>query len=69
MLVAVKVHPNSKEFRIEKRGEGLEVWLTEPAERGKANAELIKELTKRFGSCRIVSGLSSKKKTLEMERI
>ena len=69
MLVAVKVHPKSKQFRIEKRGNEIEVWLTEPAEKGKANAELIKELTKRFGKCRVVSGIKSKKKLLELENL
>lgn len=66
MLVAIKVHPNSKKFRFEQHEIGLEVWLTEPAEKGKANSELIKEMTKRFGSCRIVKGATSKNKILEI---
>lgn len=66
MLVAVRVHPNSKQFRIEQCEIGLEVWLTEPAEKGKANAELIKELMKRFGKCRVMKGATSKQKLIEI---
>ncbi|MBU5557477.1 MAG: DUF167 domain-containing protein [Candidatus Aenigmatarchaeota archaeon] len=66
MIVAVKVHPNSKRFKIEQCESCLEVWLTEPAEKGKANIELIKELTKRFGNCRIVKGVNSKRKIVEI---
>jgi len=66
MLMAVKVHPNSKHFKIETRENGLEIWLTEPAEDGKANRELIKKLKKRFGSCKILKGATSSKKLLEI---
>lgn len=68
MLMAAKVHPKSKEFRIETKPNGLEIWLTEPAEGGKANRELIKEMSKRFGSCRIIKGKTSDKKILEISQ-
>lgn len=64
MLMAVKVHPKSKEFRIETVGNFTEIWLTEPAEKGRANRELIKEMSKRFGSCKILKGVTSDKKLL-----
>jgi len=66
MLITVKVKTNSKKFAIAAKGGILRISLTEPAENGRANAELVKEMAKRFGSCRILRGMKSGRKTLEL---
>jgi uncharacterized protein YggU (UPF0235/DUF167 family) len=65
-LVKAKVRPNSPEFKLEWKGEALHVWLTEPAEGNKANVQLLKELARIFGSCKIVRGASSRSKVLDL---
>lgn len=67
MLISIKVKPNSKEFKIEKIDESN--WIvhvrSEP-EKNKANIEIIKEISKIYGNCKIVKGLKSKKKVIEI---
>ncbi|NYZ60342.1 DUF167 domain-containing protein [Candidatus Micrarchaeota archaeon] len=68
MIVEVKVVPNSREFRITREGTGWKVCLTQPAERNKANIELVKEMEKITGRrVRILRGGSGRKKVLEIE--
>jgi len=66
MMITVKVKTSSKKFAIAAKGGILRISLTEPAENSRANAELVKEMAKRFVSCRILRGLKSKTKTLEL---
>jgi len=68
MLLEVKVVPNSREFRIQKDGAGWKIHLTEPAERNKANVELVKKMEKITGRrVRILRGGTGRKKVLELE--
>ena len=42
MFYKLKVHPDSKENRIVKKGpDSFELWVKAPAERGRANAAAI----------------------------
>ena len=66
MIIKVKVKSNSKEFKI-KKGEIWEISLTQPAKDNKANLELIKEMKKLYGSCKIIKGKNSKNKVLEIK--
>jgi uncharacterized protein (TIGR00251 family) len=66
MIITAKVTTNAKKFAIVAKGEILLVSLTEPAESNRANAELVKGMAKRFGSCKILRGLKSRTKTLEL---
>ena len=65
MIIKVKVKSNSKEFKI-KEGDVWEISLTKPAKDNKANLELIKEMKKRYGDCKIIRGRTSKIKILEI---
>lgn len=65
MIIRVKVKPNSKEFKI-KEGDVWEISLKSPPENNKANLELVKEIKKRYGACKILRGKASKIKTLEI---
>jgi len=67
MRIKIKIHPNSSQEKIEKRGEDYEVWLkTKPIE-NKANVELVKLLQKYFKQkVKIVSGFRSKYKVVEL---
>ncbi len=68
----VKVIPNSgkKGWELDKSG-NLKCYLKNPAEQGKANDELIKNLAKKLGITRnmisIVLGMQSKKKRIKIE--
>lgn len=72
MLLNVRVYPNSAGLKFEFDGERrlLSVHLTAPAERNKANVQLIKELARKLEigpeSIRIKTGKSSKNKVLEI---
>ena len=67
MIIKIKVKPNSSEQSIEKLGEEYLVKLKSRPEDGKANVELVKLLTKYFGSeVRIKSGFSSRRKIVEV---
>jgi uncharacterized protein YggU (UPF0235/DUF167 family) len=68
MLLHVKVVPNSREFRITREGTGWKISLTEPAERNKANIELVKKMERATGrKVRILRGGTGKRKVLEIE--
>jgi uncharacterized protein (TIGR00251 family) len=65
ILVEVKVKPRSSNFKIEREENNLVIHCRNPAEKGKANKELIKELSKRLGhKVFIISGLTSKEKII-----
>lgn len=66
MLIAVKVKTGAKKFGIVLKDGILRISLTEPAENNRANTELVKETTKLFGCCKIIRGMKSKTKTLEL---
>ncbi|MFP4524602.1 MAG: DUF167 domain-containing protein [Candidatus Woesearchaeota archaeon] len=62
----VRVKPGSRQDRIVGFSEGvLAVEVSAPADKGKANARLVKFLSKRLGhQVRLKSGATSKEKTL-----
>ena len=61
---------NARESRVEKTGDDeYVVMVTETPRRGKANAALLKLLSRHFeGQARIVSGVTSRKKIIEIEK-
>jgi len=68
MIVKVRVKTRQPEFEIKKR----DVWLVSlksAPENNKANAELVREFSRIYGSARILSGFRSKTKTLEIGEI
>jgi len=78
MKIRVKIKPNSEEQSVEKISpdlfseEGFEglyfVKLKSLAEDGRANLELVKVLSKYFGTeVKIKSGFTSRKKIVEVE--
>ncbi len=71
MKIQVKVIPNSKQAKVEKNETGLRVKVNAPAKEGKANKRLVEILAKYFSrpksSIKIIRGLNSKKKLIEIE--
>ena len=73
MIIDAIVKPNSRRFEVKcelvKAGKPLlRVSLTEQAEKNKANLELVRKLSKLFGcQVRLLSGLKSKRKKLDLE--
>ena len=64
MLLKVKVNPNiGKSELVEMKGE-LFAFLKSPPDKGRANAELVKLLSKQYSSVRIVKGLKKRVKTV-----
>ena len=68
MILKIKVKPNARKTEILKQNnDELEIAIAAPAERGKANAELIRFLEKKFGKdVRIIRGKTSKRKIIEL---
>lgn len=66
MLIEIRAKPNSREEKIELADGGLVIFLKEPAEKGKANRALLNLLKKTFGSARLVSGKTSRRKLVEI---
>jgi uncharacterized protein (TIGR00251 family) len=68
MMVEVSVVPNSGRFAITIKEGRLKIRLASAPEGNKANIELMKELGKATGrAVRILSGLSSRRKRLEID--
>lgn len=67
--VEVHVKPGARETSVEKVGpHQFEVRLKARAEKGEANRELVKLLSKHFGGrAAIVAGFSSRRKLVEVE--
>ena len=66
--IRVKVVPKARESRLLFEDGQLKALLTSPPEKGKANQELLKLLKKVFGwNARIVSGMSSRNKIVEVD--
>jgi uncharacterized protein (TIGR00251 family) len=67
--VEAVVTPNSREFAVQfdSASKTLKVRLTEPAERGKANLELVRRLSELLGTeVVILRGHSSRRKLLQV---
>lgn len=66
-LVTVRFSPDGK---VSVAGDEIAISIKSQPERGKANRELVKKLSQHFGvpeaSVRIVSGLTSRKKVIEV---
>ncbi len=70
--VGVKAHPKAKLEKVEPDGAGgFEVWTTAPADRGAANAAVLKLLAKHLGispgRVTLVRGGKSRNKLFEVE--
>ncbi len=66
-MIRVRVHPGSREERVERK-EGLwEVWVREEARKGKANEAVIRILRRFFRRVRLVRGVKSRLKLFEVE--
>ena len=65
--VSVRFSPDG---RLEVSGSEIAISIRSPPERGKANRELVKKLAAHFGvgedRVRIISGLASRKKLVEV---
>ncbi len=72
MIIDAVVKPSSHKFEVKfeqgaDRKPLLRVSLTAPAEKNKANLELLKELSRLLGcEVRLISGAKSKRKKLEL---
>ncbi len=72
MRIEVRVKPGSKKDIVRKLGDGtLEVKVSAPPEKGKANERLIEVLARHYGvsksSIRIVKGHTSRIKLIEID--
>lgn len=68
MIVDVTAVPKSGRFAVSVKAGRVKIFLKSAAERNKANAELVAELSKALGKpVRILSGHRSRHKRLEMD--
>jgi uncharacterized protein len=67
--IHVVVKPNSHKTEILSCDEGVyRISVKAPPDKGKANTELVKFLSKHFGKrVQIISGMASKKKMIKIE--
>ncbi|MDD5630157.1 MAG: DUF167 family protein [Elusimicrobia bacterium] len=70
-LLRVKVHPDSRENRIEEKGPAAyEAWVKAEAEQGKANAAVLALLAARLGieakRLRIIKGATAPSKIVQV---
>jgi uncharacterized protein (TIGR00251 family) len=70
LRIRVKVKTNARECRVEKIGDNdYIVMVKEPPKQGRANAALLKLLSRHFeGRIRIVSGVTSRNKIIEIKK-
>ena len=72
MKIQVKVKPNSRTEEVIQENDSFLIKVKEPPKEGKANQAIIKLLARHFGvsqsQVRIVSGLKSKVKVIEIEQ-
>jgi uncharacterized protein len=68
VIVEISVVAKSPKFSVSLKDGKIKIRLTSPPEKGEANAELVKELSKALGgaSVRILSGHTSRRKKLEI---
>jgi len=72
MKIEIKVIPSASRLKVERTGEGLiKVYVTSAPEKGKANKQVIDALCKFLGKkksrVRIVRGLTSRHKVVEID--
>ncbi len=71
MLIKVKVKPNAKQDKIEISKDCIMVYTKQPAEKGRANAAVVKLIAKHFGVStsyvKIVKGKTSREKLVEVK--
>ncbi len=65
MIIKVKVFPNSKESHVVE-GDVWKVYVKSKPHNNVANQELIKILKERFSTVKILRGLKSRNKILEV---
>ena len=66
-MIEVTVVPRSKKFQVTVKEGRVRIYLKSPAQKNKANIELVRELSRLLGTeVRIISGLSSRKKKLDL---
>ena len=71
VMIEIKVIPNSGKQKLElDKSETIKCYLKKPPEKGKANAELIKFISKKLSvtqdSVSIARGATSRKKTIRI---
>jgi hypothetical protein len=68
IILDVSVVTKSPKFSVSMKDGMIKIRLTSPPEKGEANAELVKELSKALGvSVRILTGHTSRRKRLEID--
>ncbi len=65
-VIEAKVKPNSSEFRVEVKN-GITIYTKSPPEKGKANSEITRELSKILGGpVKIVRGHKTNRKLISV---
>ncbi len=67
MRLKIKVKPNQPETKILKEGEELVIAVAAPADKSKANIELLKFLRRKYKKeVKLISGTTSRKKIVQL---
>ena len=65
MIITARVKTGQRKFLVN-TGPVWTISVVSLPEKNRANIEIVKELTRLYGSCRILSGKTSKKKVIEV---
>lgn len=67
MRITAKVRTSQPRFSVAEKDGFWSISVTSPPEKNRANREIIRELSKRYGSVRIAAGLTSRRKIIEIK--
>ena len=71
LWLTVQAHPNARIDRLELAGNTLRVWVRAPAVDGRANEAIERAIAQAVGlrnrQVRVISGMKSRTKTVELE--
>ncbi|MBS3108267.1 DUF167 domain-containing protein [Candidatus Woesearchaeota archaeon] len=65
--ISIKVKPNSSQSKILEKNNEIVVYVKPKPENNKANLEVIKLFSKEYKNVKILKGLKSRKKLLQLE--
>ena len=65
--ISIKVKPNSSQSKILEKNNEIVVYVKPKPENNKANLEVIKLFSKEYKNVKILKGLKSSKKLLQLE--
>ena len=68
MIIKARIKTNQKKFSVIKGNEKWTIYVKATPEKNMANLEIVRELSKTYGNARILRGLKSREKVIEIRK-